>query len=80
MLFGSVDDWKGKITHRFQCNLANGTIKGSEWISNCFYCIQTAEQGIEVYRRYFQGSLKIGKESPMQELGFVPFEAIGGQG
>lgn len=46
MLFGSVQYWKEKITSRFQCNLASGTIKGSEWLSNCFYCIQNAEQGL----------------------------------
>ena len=71
LLFGEVDYWKSKITDRFQCNLKAGTIKGSEWISNCFFCVQTAEQGLKVYRDYFKGLLPIGKEFPMQEIGFV---------
>ena len=71
LLFGDVEYWKGKITSRFQCNLAQGTIKGSEWISGCLFCIQTAQQGIEVYRRFFEGSLRLGKAAKPQPLGFV---------
>ncbi|MEI8124725.1 MAG: hypothetical protein WCG42_03115, partial [Parachlamydiaceae bacterium] len=71
LLFGSVDYWRSKITTRFRCNLDTGTIKGSEWISNCFFCIQTAEQGIKVYRDYFLGILPIGKDAPAQPEGFV---------
>src|SRR6202051_4653623 len=52
ILFGTTDYWRKKITARFRCNLETGTIKGSEWISNCFYCIQHAEQGLKVYREY----------------------------
>ena len=70
LLFGHPDYWRQKITPRFQCNLESGTIKGSEWISNCFYCIQTAEQGLDVYRRFFEGKLPIGKEGPIIEEGF----------
>lgn len=71
LLCGPVDDWKSKITGRFECNLRNGTIKGSEWVSNCFYCIQNAEHGLKVYEKYFHNELPIGKEYPMHELGFV---------
>lgn len=71
LLFGEVEYWKKKITSRFRCNLESGTIKGSEWISNCFYCIQNAEQGIRVYRDYFEGKLPIGKDAPMQPDGFT---------
>lgn len=71
LLFGEVDYWKSKITSRFQCNMETGTIKGSEWISNCFFCVQNAEQGLQVYRDYFNGTLKIGKEAPVQPEGFV---------
>jgi len=71
ILFGPVEYWEEKITVRYQCNLRNGTIKGSEWISNCFYCIQTAEQGLRVYRDYFTGKLPIGKNGPVYERGFV---------
>jgi predicted Rossmann-fold nucleotide-binding protein len=70
LLFGTVDYWEQKITSRFRCNLASGTIKGSEWLSNCFYCIQTAEQGIEIYREYFKGTLPIGKSGPVYDKGF----------
>ena len=71
ILMGEVDYWKDKITYRFQRNLASGTIKGSEWLSNCFYCIQHAEQGLKVFREYFSGKLPIGKDGPIYEDGFV---------
>lgn len=71
LLFGDVEYWQDKITSRYQCNLKNGTIKGSEWISGCFFCIKSAEEGLEVYRRFFEGTLKVGKEAKPQPLGFV---------
>ncbi len=74
LMFGEPEYWRSKITSRFKCNLANGTIKGSEWISNCFYCVRNAEQGIKVYRDYFEGKLAIGKLAPMHPEGFVIVE------
>jgi predicted Rossmann-fold nucleotide-binding protein len=71
LLFGEVEYWKQKITSRFQENLRTGTIKGSEWVSNCFYCIQKAEQGLEIYKKFFSGTLPIGKDGPAAPLGFV---------
>lgn len=71
ILFGDPEYWREKISSRFQCNLRSGTIRGSEWLSNCFYCIQTAEQGLVVYRQYFQGTLPIGREAPIHQEGFV---------
>lgn len=71
ILFGDVEYWKNKISYRYQCNLAAGTIKGSEWISGCIFCIQTAQQGLEVYRRFFEGKLPLGKAAKPQPLGFV---------
>jgi predicted Rossmann-fold nucleotide-binding protein len=70
LLFGSADYWHRKVTSRFQLNKETGTIKGSEWVSNCFYCIQTAQQGLWVLRNFFEGKLKIGKEGPVYEQGF----------
>lgn len=70
LLFGEPDYWRQKVTSRFRLNNATGTIKGSEWITNCFYCIQNAEQGLRVYRDFFQGTLKIGKTGPVYEEGF----------
>lgn len=70
LLFGEPEYWKKKITSRFRLNYETGTIQGSEWITNCFYCIQTAEQGLKVYREFFQGTLKIGKAGPVYEDGF----------
>jgi len=70
LLMGSVEYWEQKLTARFQLNRRTGTIKGSEWISNCFYCIQSASEGIEIYRRYVEGSLGIGPKGPIYELGF----------
>jgi len=70
LLFGDADYWKKKVSSRFQVNQETGTIAGSEWVSNCFYCIQTAEQGLSVYRRFFQNTLPIGKEGPIYDTGF----------
>lgn len=70
LLFGEPDYWKQKVTSRFRLNLETGTIKGSEWITNCFYCVQRAEQGLKVYHDFFQGTLKIGKDGPIYEDGF----------
>ena len=64
ILFGPTEYWQKKITSRFRCNLETGTIKGSEWLSNCFYCIQHADQGLKVYYEYFKGTLPIGKTGP----------------
>lgn len=74
LLFGEPEYWKEKITHRFQCNLRAGTIKGSEWVSNSFFCVQNAEQGIKIYRDFFTGKLNIGKKGPVYEDGFVVAE------
>jgi predicted Rossmann-fold nucleotide-binding protein len=74
LLFGEVDYWRSKISSRFRCNLEHGTIKGSEWISNCFYCVRNAAQGLKVYRSYFEGTLPIGKQAPIYEEGFVTVE------
>lgn len=74
LLFGEYEYWKQKVASRFQLNLATGTIKGSEWISNCFFCIQTAEQGLKIYADYFNDRLTIGKKGPVYEDGFVRVE------
>jgi len=70
LLFGEVDYWRKKVTSRFQCNLEAGTIKGSEWVSNCFYCIQTAEQGLSVYKQFFNNTLAIGPSGKIYNDGF----------
>lgn len=71
LLIGTPDYWRSKVTTRFQCNLKSGTIRGSEWVSNCFYCIQTAQQGLNVLRSFFSDTLPIGKHGPIYEDGFV---------
>jgi hypothetical protein len=70
LLFGEAEYWRRKITSRFQLNRETGTTKGSEWVSNCFYCIQTAEQGLSILRRFFENRLPIGKEGPIYDDGF----------
>lgn len=70
LLFGEVDYWQRKITSRFQLNRQTGTTRGSEWVSNCFYCIQTAEQGLKILRRFFENRLEIGKSGPIYDEGF----------
>ncbi len=71
LLFGSPEYWQDKITSRYQCNLRSGTIKGSEWVSNSFFCIESATKGLQVYRDFFAGKLAIGPEHPSNERGFV---------
>lgn len=71
LLFGDPEYWTMKISSRFKCNRASGTIKGSEWISNCFYCVQTGEQGLKIYRDFFSGTLPIGKNGPVFDEGYV---------
>ena len=71
LLFDDVEFWRAKITSRFQRNQKAGTIRGSEWVSNCFFCIQKAESGIDILRRFFRNELPIGKDWPAAELGFV---------
>lgn len=71
LLFGKPSYWRQKITHTYQCNLKAGTIAGSEWISNCFFCVQTAAEGLAIYKKFFSGTLKIGPQGPSYEDGFV---------
>lgn len=75
LLMGTDDYWKTKISARFKLNRETGTIKGSEWISNSFYSIQTAEQGLHIFRLFFQGKLPIGKDGPIYDEGFVDSNA-----
>ena len=70
LLFGSQQYWMSKITPRFQCNRKSGTIKGSEWISNCFYQVESAEQALKIYKAYFTDKLQIGKNGPIYDKGF----------
>ncbi len=71
LLFGPEEYWAQKITSKFQCNLKTGTIAGSEWISNCFYCVQNADQALRIYKQFLSGELPIGKQGPIFEAGFV---------
>ena len=71
LLFGDPGYWQQKITPKFQSNLQNGTIEGSEWVSNCFYSVSSAAQGLEVYHQFFSGTLKIGRNGPVYEDGFA---------
>ncbi len=70
LLFGTPEYWRDKVKGRFMRNLASGTIKGSEWVSNCFFVVQTAEEGLSVYHDFFSGTLDIGKGGPVYEDGF----------
>ena len=47
LLFGHPEYWRKKITARFRCNQESKTITGSEWVSNCFYAVSSAEQGLK---------------------------------
>jgi len=77
LLFGGRDYWISKICSRFRCNLASGTIAGSEWVSNCFYCVENAEEALQVYRDFFKGTLSIGKFGTIYEDGFAVLTKTG---
>lgn len=70
LLFGEPEYWKRKIQSRFQLNQETGTIRGSEWVSNCFYCVQNAKQALSIYRKFFENKLAIGKDGPIYIDGF----------
>lgn len=74
VLLGEPDYWRQKISSRFKCNLATGTIAGSEWVSNCFICTRTASSALALYTQYFTGKLSIGKHAPAYADGFVVYE------
>lgn len=71
LLFGPPDYWHDKIATAYQRNDKTGTIKGSEWISRCYYVIQTAAQGLAVYKAYFNNKLEIGPAFGNDPRGFV---------
>ncbi|WP_213318626.1 LOG family protein [Chlamydiifrater volucris] len=71
ILFGVPEYWEQKLSSIYSVNLESGTIKGSEWISNCLFCVQTAQQALEVYEKFFQGVLPIGPNYPAHQKGFV---------
>ena len=71
LLFGNPEYWRKKITSRFHCNQESRTILGSEWVSNCFYCVSNAELGMKVYRQYFTNNLSIGPDYPPYPDGFA---------
>lgn len=71
LLIGDPAYWRQKVSTRFLTNLETGTIKNSEWVSNCFFCIQTAKQGLKVYEDFFSGMLSIGPKGPIYRDGFV---------
>lgn len=70
LLFGTPEYWTAKVSSRFQMNQKAGVIRGSEWVSNCFYCIQSAQQGLKVYHDFFTGKLPIGPNGPVYPQGF----------
>ncbi|MEN9343258.1 MAG: hypothetical protein RLZZ453_45 [Chlamydiota bacterium] len=71
LLFGPPSFWREKITPRFLSNEKAGTIKGATWVSNCFFCIQNAEQGLKVYKQFFSHTLPIGPNHPADPNGFI---------
>lgn len=70
LLFGSENYWRQKISSQYKINLETGTIKGSEWISNSTFCVQTSQQALDIYHKFFTGQLKMGKDYPPNIEGF----------
>jgi predicted Rossmann-fold nucleotide-binding protein len=73
ILFGSKKYWSAKITSNYQMNLNHGTIKGSEWISNCFYVTKNYKDALSVYYKFFTNTLPIGKDHPGNLDGFITY-------
>ena len=71
LLFGEKDYWEKKITSQYKINLRTGTIKGSEWISNSTFCVQTAQQALDIYHKFFTGQLALGRDLPPNPQGFM---------
>ncbi len=71
LLLGPPEYWRDKITPHFKRNLKADTIAGSEWVSNCFYCVQEASAALSIYKKYFTGTLPIGKDAPIAPDGFI---------
>ncbi|CRI74758.1 Transporter [Chlamydia trachomatis] len=59
------------MAHAYEINLKAGTIRGSEWISNCLYCITSPEAGIAVFEQFLAGELPIGYDYPPAPDGLV---------
>lgn len=76
LLFGDASYWTKKISHRFRCNLETGTIAGSEWVSNCFFCVKNAAEGLQVYKQFCSGTLQIGPQGPIYDNGFALFSSL----
>ncbi len=76
LLFGSKEHWEAKISPRFQENQKLGTIKGSEWVSNCFYSVKNADEALEILKRFFENRLPIGKKGPIYKRGFGTLEEV----
>ncbi|BAE81527.1 conserved hypothetical protein [Chlamydia felis Fe/C-56] len=70
-LIGPASYWKDKITPLYQSNCTAGTNRGSEWVSNCVFCISSPKAGIEIFRRYMNNTLPIGPEHPPYPDGFI---------
>ncbi|EPP34985.1 hypothetical protein CP8484711_0530, partial [Chlamydia psittaci 84-8471/1] len=45
--------------------------RGSEWVSNCVFCISSPQAGIEIFQRYITNTLPIGPEHPPYPDGFL---------
>lgn len=71
LLFGSPDYWRAKITSTYKINRKMGTIRGSEWVSNTFFCVQNSAQALAIYYKYFTNRLLIGPDFPPADDGFV---------
>lgn len=74
LLVGPKKYWEEKITSRFRNNLEHGTISGSEWVSNCFYCVETAKAALTVYQAFIADTLELGKNGKIYEEGFCTIE------
>lgn len=71
ILFGSKKYWSQKLTSNFKANVEKGTISGSEWISNCLYCVQDEHQALTIYYKFFTGNLEIGRDHKGSPDGFM---------
>ncbi len=71
LLFGPSEYWHEKITPIYKINRKMGTIRGSEWVSNVFFCVQNHKQALAIYYKYFTNRLSLGPNFPPADDGFI---------
>ncbi|MFZ4772619.1 MAG: hypothetical protein ACOYK9_01340 [Chlamydiia bacterium] len=76
LLFGEPDYWEQKITSRFVLNSKTGTLRGTEFLSNCLIQVSSGEEALKVYKEFFSNNLTLGPTGRVYPKGFCTFKEI----